>query len=340
MKNLLSSYVFQNLYGKILIYLAAGILLSFPAPGLAGRAEVPETLDPIRIAVNNWTSQIILSRIAGRVFEKLGYRVVYSRQKDDEQWGAMHRGAVHVQVEVWEGTNSKLFRRMMDAGGVVDAGTYDVRTREDWWYPDYVEALCPGLPDWNALKRCYSLFATDKTRPYGQYLTGPWERPDRARIKALGMKFKRVEVADGAELTKKIIAAIEKRRPIVFFNWSPNWVEAKVPGKFVEFPSYDPECETDERWGVNKRLLYDCGNPRDAWLKKAAWSGMPEKWPCAFKILQNINFDRKTIAELAYEVDVNREKTDAVAARWLKNNRKLWQSWIPRSCGKAKKIRD
>ncbi len=100
-----------------------------------GQAEmrVPENSDPIRIVVNNWTSQIVLSWITGRIFKNMGYNVVFSDQDDDEQWGAMHRGALHVQVEVWEGTNAKLFRRMVEAGGVIDAGTYDARTREDWW---------------------------------------------------------------------------------------------------------------------------------------------------------------------------------------------------------------
>ncbi len=162
-----------------------------------------------------------------------------------------------------------------------------------------------------------------------KYLTGPWERPDRARISALGMKFKMVEVA---LLNKRVKEAFENQQPIVFFNWTPNWVEAKVPGKFVEFPEYHPECETVERWGVNQKVLYDCGNPKDAWLKKAAWSGMPEKWPCAFKTLKNINFNNKAIARLVYEVDVDKRKVDTVVTRWLKVNRKLWQFRISASC--------
>ncbi len=30
--------------------------------------------------------------------------------------------------------------------------------------------------------------------------------------------------------------SFKKKEPIVLFNWTPNWVEAKYEGKFIEFP--------------------------------------------------------------------------------------------------------
>jgi len=290
--------------------------------------------NPIKIVLNNWTSQIILSNIAGSLFEKQGYKVEYVLQDPYEQWGALYRGEVHVQVEVWEGTSAKLFSRMVRAGGIVDAGIHDAKTREEWWYPLYVEQLCPGLPDWQALKRCYALFVTKETYPLGQYLSGPWEKPDRARIRALEMNFKVVEMEDGEALNKKLFEAMKNQLPIVLFNWSPNWVEAKFDGKFVEFPAYEPDCESDPNWGQNPGLLYDCGNPKTGWLKKAAWSGMPDKWPCAFTTLKKINFSNKGISELVFMVDVEKKTVEQAATSWLKKNEKRWQSWITQGCTK------
>ena len=102
---------------------------------------------PIRIIVNNWTSQIVLSHIAGTIFTSMGYKVEYIEADTDGQWGALAHGIAHVQVEVWEGTMSKMFNRMVKEGGVVDAGAHKAKTREEWWYPDYAEKACPGLPD-------------------------------------------------------------------------------------------------------------------------------------------------------------------------------------------------
>ena len=313
-------------------FICALMLVFLGCPGAGARPALPHSGSPIKIAVNNWSSQIILSRITGRLFEKMGYKVMYIPQDTYEQWGSLYRGAVHVQVEVWEGTNADLFDRMMRAGGVVDGGTHDAVTREDWWYPRYVEQLCPGLPDWRALKRCASLFATPETFPYGQYLSGPWEKPDRARIRALEMDFRVIEVENGDVLNKKLFEAINKKQPIVLFNWSPNWVENKFDGEFVEFPAYRVACESDPGWGVNPDLLYDCGNPKTGWLKKAAWSGMPEKWPCAFDTLKKINFDNRTISELVYRVDVEKKQVKQVAAIWIKKNKMLWKSWVSPAC--------
>ena len=119
--------------GTWIIYSLLVMLLWYSSGSIASAR--PKNNDPIKIVINNWTSQAILSKIAGRLFEKQGYLVEYVLQDTYEQWGALHRGEVHVQVEVWEGTNAKLFSRMVQAGGVVGAGTHDAKTREDWWYP-------------------------------------------------------------------------------------------------------------------------------------------------------------------------------------------------------------
>jgi len=295
-------------------------------------AKTPEHNDPIKIVINNWTSQILLSKIVGRIFSTLGYGVEYHSQDMHEQWGALNRGLLHVQVEVWEGTNAKEFYRMVNAGGVVDAGTHEATTREEWWYPSYVEEICPGLPDWKALKDCYSAFAVPETEPFGRYLTGPWEKPDKARIRALGLKFKVIELKDGDALRDELIRAVREKRPIVLFNWTPNWVAAEIDGKFVEFPEYAPECETEPQWGINSELHHDCGNPKNGWLKKAAWSGMLKKWPCAFQILKEIKFSNSMLARLALEVDIENMKPDAAVTLWLETYKDLWKSWIPKIC--------
>lgn len=314
----------------LIIFLTSVLFHVFTSrPASAGSSKSSDT---IKIVLNNWTSQVLLSKITGRLFEKMGYPVEYRVQDTYEQWGALNRGIVHVQVETWEGTNAKLFNRMIKAGGVIEAGIHDAVTREDWWYPFYVEKKCPGLPDWQALKACYKIFTTRLTDPFGRYLTGPWEKPDRARIRALDMKFKVVELKDGQELNQALLEAVEAKQPIVLFNWTPNWVEAKVDGKFIEFPEYDVECETDPSWGVNPKYLYDCGNPRTGWLKKAAWAGMPKKWPCAFKTLQQINFNNPTISRLTLRVDVEKKLMDNVVDNWIISNEKIWLNWIPEEC--------
>ena len=52
-------------------------------------------------------------------------------------------------------------------------GELGPQAKEDWWYPIYMKDLCPGLPNWEALKGCAEVFATPDTAPNGRYLSGP-----------------------------------------------------------------------------------------------------------------------------------------------------------------------
>ena len=288
--------------------------------------------EPIRIITNNWTSQIVLSHVTGQLFQKMGYQLEYISLPIADQWGALAHGLAHVQIEVWEGTMSEIFNRMVNEGHILDAGTHDAKTREEWWYPDYVEELCPGLPDYKALAKCAHIFATPYSSPSGTYFAGPWEKPHLALIRALGLDFKVKVLPKGDDLWVELEKAASVKRPIVLFNWTPNWVESAYQGSFVEFPDFDPACETDPSWGINPEFTYDCGNPKDGWLKKAAWIDMEKSFPCAYQTLKNINFTNLQIAEASLLVDVEKQTTEKAATQWLNNNEKVWREWIPSSC--------
>lgn len=287
--------------------------------------------EPIKIITNNWSSQIVLSHVMGELFKKQGYNVEYLESSIADQWGALSYGVAHVQVEVWEGTMATEFDRLVKAGRILDMGLHNAKTREEWWYPEYVEAHCPGLPDWKALKKCAAYFSQNNSNK-GLYLSGPWEKPDEARIRALQIDFEVKMLASGDQLNEALKAAVKDKQPIVLFNWTPNWVESRIKGKFVEFPDYAPECETDPSWGVNKDFLYDCGNPKGGWLKKAAWSGMTTQWPCASKLLKSFTLNSQQIASAAALVDIDELSHAAAAQAWLAQYQTLWQGWIDESC--------
>jgi glycine betaine/proline transport system substrate-binding protein len=167
----------------------------------------------------------------------------------------------------------------------------------------------------------------------GRYLAGPvdWEKPDRERAEALGLNFEIVNAGQASVLWAELDSASRRKEPIILFNWTPNWVEAKYPGKFIEFPEHHADCESDPAWGTNPDLTHDCGNPAKGWLKKGVWSGLPDQWPCAFELIQNINFDNAQIAEAASRVDVDGMTPEEAAKKWIDENKAVWETWMP-SC--------
>lgn len=207
----------------------ATLLLGLGGFGLHARADAPESSDPIKIVLNNWTSQVVLANVTGELLKKLGYNVELVPSDNQLQFSGMANGDLHMQIEVWEGTHKTNFEKFVGIGNLLDAGTHDAITREEWWYPHYMEARCPGLPDWEALHACASEFATAETAPKGRYLGGPidWGKHHNERVQALGMDFVVVNAGQASTLWAELDAAYRRDEPIILFNWTPNWVEAK-----------------------------------------------------------------------------------------------------------------
>jgi len=307
---------------------AAGLV----AAGAVGGARA-DSDDPILIVMNNWTSQNVLANVTGDLLEKLGYEVEYVPSNTQLQFQAIADGDMHFQVEVWEGSMLNAFEKAKATGGLVDMGDHDAVTREDWWFPSYMIEKCPGLPDWEALDKCAELFATAETSPKGRFVGPPsdWGKHYSDRIEALGMNFQEVPVGQAATLWAELQAAYDRGEGIVLFNWTPNFIEAKFDGQFVDFPNYAPECLTDPSWGRNPDAVYDCGAPKSGWLKKAAWKGVEEDYPKAWELFKNMNFTNAQIAQAAAMVDVESLTPEEAAQKWIDENEDVWSAWMPKS---------
>lgn len=315
---------------KSLLGVATAGALALSMGNQTAQAHTPESAEPIKLILNNWTSQVVLAHVTGELLQKMGYNVEYVPSDNQLQFQAMANGDAHMQVEVWEGTHITNFLKFVGEGTLLDAGTHLAITREEWWYPLYMEERCPGLPDWQALDACAELFATPETAPKGRYVGGPidWGKYHNERVESLGMNFHVFNVGQASTLWAELDAAYRRQEPVILFNWTPNWVEARYEGRFVDFPDYAPECWTDPSWGSNPDMLYDCGAPKTGWLKKAAWKGTQTTWPGAWRLLTMVNFTNPMIAQAAAFVDVDGMTPEDAAQAWLDNNESTWQAWV------------
>ena len=289
-----------------------------------------DSSDPIVIPIHNWSSQIVMSNVVGQIFESMGNNVEYVTTDSQAVYESVRMGDVTLEMEVWEGAFGASFRAALEKGGLHDAGDHNAVTREDWWYPMWTKEACPGLPSWQALNDCAAKFATAETGGKGRYLDGPvdWLKHGQERVAALDMDFTVVNAGSAAALWAEIGAAEKDKRPIVVFNWTPNFAEAVWPGEFVEFPKWVDGCDKDPSVGPNPDALYDCGNPANGYLKKAAWDGMKGKWPDAYNILTKISFTNPQIAQMAKLVDIDELEPEEAAEQWLEENESVWKSWV------------
>ncbi|WP_027236245.1 ABC transporter substrate-binding protein [Leisingera caerulea] len=310
-------------YRQYLLATAAALTMAAPM------AMAEDSPDPIIIPVHNWSSQIVMSHVVGQIFESMGNNVEYVSTDSQAVYESVRLGDVTLELEVWEGAFGKSFNEALAKGGLRDAGDHNAVTREDWWYPAWTKEACPGLPDWQALNECAAVFATPETGDKGRFLGGPvdWLKHDAERVEALDMNFTVVNAGSASALWAEVAAAEKTKRPVVIFNWTPNFAEAVWPGEFVEFPTWVEGCDKDPSVGPNPNATYDCGNPANGYLKKAAWDGMKDKWPAAYETLTQISFTNPQIAEMAKLVDIDEMEPEDAAAEWLEANEDLWKPW-------------
>jgi glycine betaine/proline transport system substrate-binding protein len=310
--------------------IASAIFLPALVGGSAAWADVPESPDPIKVITNNWTSQLVLANVVGQLLQQMGYNVEYKSSDTQLQFTALANNDMDFQVEVWEGSMAESFDKAK-AEGLIDLGAHDAVTREDWWYPKYMNEMCPGLPDWKALDACADKLATAETKPKGRFVGPPadWGKHYSERIQALGMNYQEVAVGQAATLWAELQAAYDRKEPVVIFNWTPNFIEAKFEGEFVKFPDYDPACLTDPAWGSNPNAVYDCGAPEKGYLRKAGSPQLSTKWPAANAFLSKVSFTNPQIAAAAAMVDVEGLSPEDAAKKWVSENEASWKAWMP-----------
>ena len=311
------------------IALVAGTAIGLSGVG-SGVAQAADSDDPIKIPIHNWSSQIVGASVLGKILNGQGFATEFIPADSQVVYTSMCEGDIDVVHEVWQGAFGVAFEKVVGEGCVIDTGTHDAKTREEWWYPSYVEEQCPGLPDWQALNACAEMFSTPETAPKGRFLGGPvdWLKHDAERVAGLGMDFDVVNAGSAAAIWAELASAFERKAPIVHFNWTPNFIEAIYDGKFVEFPEYGEGCKDDPAWGPNPDMTYDCGNPKDGYLKIGVWNGMPDKWPTAYAIVQKMNLSNLDIAVMSKLVDIDGMEVEEAADKWLADNEAKWKSWL------------
>lgn len=288
-----------------------------------------ESKEPIKLTLHDWTGQLLTTRIMGSVLQQAGYNIDYIQADYIAQFAGLKTGDLHVAMEIWETTGREAMDEATATGKVENLGETGMQAIEEWWYPNYMKEICPGLPDWKALNDCAAEFVTPETAPNGRYLGAPvtWGGFDDERVEALEMDFEVVHAGTDAALFAELESAYQRKAPILLWVYAPHWAPIKYDGEWVEFPKYSAECYDDPSAGINADLAYDCGKPRGP-IWKVAWSGVKDKWPGAHEIIKAFKLDNAEMGAMVSDVDLNNKKIETVVENWMTKNKDRWSSWI------------
>jgi len=292
--------------------------------------SVPESKDSIVLAVNEWTGQHISTTIAGELLKKMGYNIEYVTAGYYPQLLAIQEGTLTATMEIWTTNVGEGFFDQVDNGSLEVVGHLGLDAGNGWIYPKYLEATCPGLPDWQALRDCSEIFESPETYPKGRFIGYPadWgDTFDTNRFEALDLNF--VEVPGGGEgaLIAEIRSAIAREAPLLIHFWWPHWIFSEVDMAFVQLPAYEDACVEDASWGINPNHTYDCGFQKDRVLK-VVWPGMKDKWPAAYRLLKNLQVTNESQEPLMKAIDVGGRDLLEVVHEWIDAHKSQWQPWI------------
>jgi glycine betaine/proline transport system substrate-binding protein len=300
----------------------AGTMLAFSASTVA----VADSSSPIKIPTHNWSSQVVMAYVIGGIFESMGNNVEYVPADSQAVYEAIRIGDITISHEVWQSSFGKSFYNAMAKGGVIDAGTHAAPTLEEMGVPTWVidKGLCPGLPNWEALKSCSAAFETPDSGGKGRWLEGPqsWHgdlMPTRVKALGLGDKYV-VKFAGGADALWADLASAKKEgRATIIFNWTPNFTDAEG-FTFIEFPEYTDGCRTADGGDGS------CGSPK-GWLKKAANYKFPKTHPKAYTAYSKMSFSTTDIGQMAALVDIDKLSHQDAAKKWLADHKDRWEQY-------------
>ena len=311
-------YIIKRTVGAIV----AGIMLAFSA----GTISAADSSSPIVIPTHNWSSQVVMAYVIGGIFESMGNNVEYVSADTQAVYESIRQGDVTISHEVWQSTFGKSFYAAMAKGGIIDAGNHDTVSLEEVGVPQWVidKDLCPGLPNWEALKNCKDVFATADSGGKGRILDGPqsWHGVEYTdRVEALLGDDWVVKFAGSADaLWAELAAAKKEGRGTIVFNWTPNFTD-KEGYAFIEWPAYYLGCRKQDG-GDSK-----CGSPI-GWLKKAANYKFPKTHPAAYTAFSRMSFTAGHIGGMAALVDLDGMTHKDAGKAWLAANEDVWKPMI------------
>ena len=299
----------RNLTGTV-----AAITFAIGLAGSAAAQSVPETDEPITLALLEWTGQHISAKIAGHILEDMGYTVEYVTAGSYPSGISLSDGEIDGVIEFWSNNQGEFYPKLIEEGKVKIVGDIGLNAREGWLYPKYMEELCPGLPAWDALTACSELLAVPETYPDGRILAYPadWGHRSADIIAETGIPFQAVPAGSEGALVAELNSAVERKAPLVMMFWAPHWVLSTVDYGWVDLPP-----DIAEEYALMAVPVW-----------KIVWPGFEGTWPAAYRFLEAFQLDNASQERMMDLIDNQGEDLDAVTKAWVDDHTDVWQPWV------------
>ena len=196
-----------------------------------------------------------------------------------------------------------------------------------WFIPRYLLRQNPAFKTWRGLKGKESLFRTPESGSQGMFLGGDptYVQKDKQLIELLDLNFKHVTVgAEPAEVAR-FTQAIRQKKPVIFYWWTPQYLNASLDLVEVKLPARIKGCLDDYSGGDIKK--YRCAYAADP-LNKVFSKEFAQNGGRAYTFLRKWKWSNADQNLVAKWIAGDKMKPDKAAEKWAKANAAKVNAWL------------
>jgi glycine betaine/proline transport system substrate-binding protein len=290
----------------------------------AGASKAP--CGTVNVAVNPWVGYEADAAVVSYVLQhELGCTVVKKNIDEQTSWQGFPTGEVDAILENW-GHENLVAKYITTDKTAQDAGPTGNEGIIGWYIPKFFADANPDIlttkTDPKILNKYADQFKTSESGGKGQILDGDpsFVTQDQGMITAFGLNFKVVYSGSEAASNKAIQSAIDQKKPILAYYYTPNWFSAKVDLVHLEFPPYTAGCDKDL---TKVACDYPPYHLNKIVSTKFATSGSP-----AYTLIKNFTWTNDDQNAVAADITGKMSDDDA-AKKWLDANPDKWKAWLP-----------
>jgi glycine betaine/proline transport system substrate-binding protein len=336
-------------YLRIFAGLVAAMMIAMTPPAMAK--------DKVVIGEQSWTGAVAIQNIMKAVIEKyLDGEVSFLLVAEEAMYPALDKGdgSLDVVPDLWSQHTTAMLNEYVLPGSKesIRLNKTPYKGTEGIFVPGYVQDQynIRKLADL-AKPEVAKIFDTDGDGK-GEYWAGAvgWEATNHSMVRAKSYGFDKLFTASTVEqpvFLAQLSAAYQRKEPIVFYYWTPEWIFASYDLRMLEEPAFDGWSSEDKKTDPMYKAdgcykFYQPGNNPD-WLEKSSITcaqpptdvyvarskALDERAPKIGKFLEQITLTPDMVNEWIYAIDQDKKDPLEVAQKWVEEHKDIVEGqWL------------
>ncbi|MDI3405457.1 glycine betaine ABC transporter substrate-binding protein [Streptomyces cavernicola] len=312
----------------------AGVLGVVALSGCAAETGKSGGSDEVTITVPSWVGAQANAEVAKVILEdELDVKKVNLKTMDEPiAWDALNNGKADAILEDWDGQPEKQKLYLDDGKGgkanedkhVVKGGDLGVVGHIGWFIPKYYADKHPEAKTYEGLNKLAKDFKTSESGDKGEFLGAApsYTTYDEYLIKNHKLNFKVKETGNEAAQIKEIQQKYKNKQPFITYWWDPQWLNNDVELVEVKLPEFKEGCN-------EPAAKTECGYANTP-LQKYLNEDFAKNGGDAAEFLKNFKWTTEQQNEVAKWIAKDKMSGEQAAKKWVKENKDVWQAWLPK----------